>query len=116
MRKKEKAIIETLKLNDSDLDKAIKIQGTEFDRKRKISNSTIKKMGSMSKKNKDYKEIAKKLGLSNRDVRYHVDPQWKAMYNARRSGKHTGKDNITKLDRVQYKRTLVAEGKVLATS
>lgn len=116
MTKKEAKIIETLTLNDNELNKAVKIQGTEYDRKRKISTSTLKKMLAMSKKNKSYQEIACKLGLSPTTVRYNIDPVWKAAFNAKRDGKHTGKDNISISDRVAYKRSLVATGKVVATA
>lgn len=114
MTKKEAKILETLTLTDGALDKAVKIQGTPYDRKRKISSSTLKKMLSMAKKNKTYKEIARKLGLNSTTVRYNIDPVWRAAYNLKRDGKHTGKTNISILDRVAYKRSLVAAGKVTA--
>jgi hypothetical protein len=114
MTKKESKILETLKMTDGELDKAVKIQGTPYDRKRKVSKDTLKKMLSMAKKNKTYQEIARKLGMNSTTVRYNIDPVWRAAYNAKRDGKHTGKDKVTILDRIAYKRTLVAEGKVTA--
>ena len=103
--------IQVLTLTDNALDNVVKIQGTKYDRKRKLTDSTIKKILSMGKKH-TYLEIARKLNLNPITVRYNLDPVWKATYNMKRSGKHTGKDHITKLDRVAYKRALVAAGKV----
>ena len=106
--------IELLTLTDDKLDKKVKIQGTPYDRKRTISEATIKKMEKLLKKNKTIQAIAHELGLSTRDVRYHTDPVWRQNYLSRLSGKHTGKDHISVLDRVAYKRSLVAAGKVTA--
>ena len=106
--------IEALTLTDDKLDIAVKIQGTPYDRKRKISPDTIKKMTKLSKAGKSVAEIANKLGVSYVGVRYNIDPIWRATYNANRDGKHTGKDKITTNNRVAYKRTLVAEGKLTA--
>ena len=111
MTKKESKILQTLALTDDALDKVVKIQGTKYDRKRKVSEATLKKMLSMSK-NKSYQEIARKLDMSPITVRYNIDPVWRAQYNQKRDGKHTGKKNISILDRVAYKRSLVAAGKI----
>lgn len=105
--------IELLTLTDDKLDSAVKIQGTIYDRKRTISESTIKKMKSMSKR-KTADEIAKKLNMRMRDVMYHIDPEFRKNYISKLSGKHTGKDHITVKDRVAYKRELVAAGKITA--
>jgi hypothetical protein len=106
--------VEILTMMDGALDKAVKIQGTEHDRKRKVKDAAIKKMLKMLKDEKDVAEIARKMGLSIRDVRYHVDPEWRKAYLAKLSGKHTGKDHITVANRIAYKRQLVAAGKVTA--
>lgn len=106
--------LELLSLTDEALDKKVKIQGTKYDRKRKISDSSIRKMQRMYKRGKSVSEISSKLGIGYTSILYNVDPIWKAEYNAKRSGAHTGKDHITFKDRVSYKRTLVAAGKVTA--
>lgn len=105
--------LELLTLTDNKLDDVVKIQGTKYDRKRKLSDATIKKIINLAKKY-DYKEIARKLDLNPVTVRYNADPVWRALYNETRSGKHTGKDRITKTNRIAYKRSLVAAGKVTA--
>lgn len=103
--------IDLLTLTDDKLDNAVKIQGTCYDRKRKISDADIKKMKSMSKR-KTAEEIAKKLDMRLRDVMYHIDPEFRKNYISKLSGKHTGKDKITIKERVAYKRQLVAAGKI----
>ena len=105
--------LEILTLNDNKLDKKVKIQGTQYDRKRKYSDAQIKEMLKMSKK-KSPEQIAEKLEMRLRDVLYHIDPEYRKAYIANLSGRHTGKDRITKSNRVTYKRNLVAAGKVTA--
>lgn len=105
--------IEILKMNDNALDKAVKIQGTAYDRKRTITDDVIKKMKNMAKR-KEPSEIAKKLGMSLRDVMYHIDPEYRKNYISKLSGKHTGKTHFSVNNRVAYKRELVAAGKVTA--
>lgn len=104
--------LQTLALTDDKLDSTVKIQGTKYDRKRTISDKSIKKMRSLYRRKKSISEIASKLGVSYLGVRYNVDPVFKAEFNAKRDGKHTGKTHITVKDRVAYKRSLVAAGKI----
>lgn len=106
--------IEILKMMDADLDKAVKIQGTEYDRKRKVTSPAIKKMKSMLKKGKTYQQVAEALGFSKTAVRYNTDPEYRRYHLAGCTGKHTGKDKVSTKNRIQYKRQLVAEGKVTA--
>lgn len=113
MNKKEKKIIETLKMSDADIDHKIKIQGTRYDRKCKYSEATLKKMRTMYKKHKTFKEIASELGVGVTAVKYILDPEFKKEYNAKRNGKHTGKDHITVANRIAYKRELVASGCII---
>ena len=108
--------LETLCLTDEKLDKVVKIQGTPYDRKRKLSESDIRKMNKMAKSGKSLCEIASKFGVNWTTVRYNTDPIWRQSYNATRSGAHTGKDKISVKNRVAYKRSLVATGKVAAVA
>ena len=109
---KLKKAINTLKLNDRALDAKVHIQGTPYDRKRKYDAKTVGKMKRMFNKGKSFYAIAKELGCDSKTVRYNLDPEYKAWFNANRDGKHTGKDSITFANRVQYKRALVAECKI----
>lgn len=106
--------IELLTMIDADLDKAVKISGTMYDRKRKYGKADLKKMASLFKKGKTYADIAKEIGCSRSTVRYNLDEDYRKQFNATRDGKHTGKDRVTPSNRVAYKRTLVAQGKITA--
>lgn len=105
--------LELLSLTDKELDNKVKIQGTIYDRKRKISDKLIKKMNKMVK-TKTCVEIAKELGVRSRDVRYHTDPIYRYCYLKNLSGKHTGKDKVTDLNRIAYKRQLILNNKIEA--
>lgn len=104
--------VEILTMMDRDLDKKIKIQGTQYDRKRKVSKAQLKTLEKLHKQKKSIAEIAKKTGLYYTTVRYNVDPVYRAEHIAKCSGKHTGKDKVTVSNRIAYKRKLVAAGKV----
>lgn len=106
--------LQVLTLTDDKLDEVVKIQGTQWDRKRKVTPDLAKQMSKMIKKGKKVSEIAEKFNLSDCAVRYNTDPIWRANFIASKSGKHTGKDHITVKNRVAYKRSLVAQGKLTA--
>lgn len=110
----DKRKIELLAMTDDQLNATVKIQGTPYDRKRKISTDILREATKMFKKGKSISQIAAKLGLNYTAVRYNVDPVFKAEFNAKRDGKHTGKTHISVKDRVAYKRSLVAAGSIIA--
>ena len=104
--------IKVLSMVDEDLDKAVRIKGTDYDRKRKVTSKVLTDMKKMAKKGKSYSEISEALGFSYHAVKYNLDPEFRKSYNATRDGSHVGKDKVTFKDRVAYKRQLVAEGKI----
>ena len=108
-----KARKQVLKYDDKTLDAKVKIQGTEFDRKRKYDFKTVEDMRYLYiVKGKSISEISKIFEIPYTTVAYNVDEDFKVNFNAKRSGKHTGKDNITKENRAQYKRYLVKKKKI----
>ena len=102
--------INVLKMVDNKLDKAVKIQGTDFDRKRKVTSEMREQMKRMKKRGKTFREIAERFNVDHRTVRYNLDEQYRAYCKAYASGVHTGKTYLNKTNRVAYKRELVAEG------
>lgn len=102
--------ISVLKMVDNELDKAVKIQGTDFDRKRKVTSEMKKSMMRMQKKGKTYREIAERFDVDHRTVRYNLDPYYREYCKASAIGTHTGKTRMSKTNRVAYKRELVANG------
>ena len=113
---KKMSKLEALTLTDEALDKVVKIQGTKYDRKRKVSPELGAQMSKLLRRGKTDIELAEKFNVSLWSVRYNTDPEFRARQIAMRSGKHTGKDHITIKNRVAYKRTLVAEGKLTAVA
>ena len=111
MKKKE-----ILKLDDSSINKLITINGTNFDRRRKVNPKNIKKMIRRYECGKTFTEIAKEFNMSAFTVRYNIDPIFRDTYNVNRQGKsqkNYHKDIKTELhERAIYKRQLVKEGKI----
>ena len=104
---------QVLKLDDITLNRVVRIQGTQYDRKRVLTDKDIKKMNKLfNKKGLSVKEIAEIFDVSVCCVKYNVMPEWKAEFNAKRDGKHTGVDVVTVEDRAAYKRYLVKRRKI----
>lgn len=97
---------EVLGLSDYALDKVVKIQGTKFDRKRKISDNTISKIKYLRACGNSFSTIAKKLNVSYIAARYYTDEEFKNKLN-HRPGSHAN-GNFTIKDRADYKRKLVS--------
>ena len=110
--KEKKARKEVLGFDDEKIDSIIKIEGTDFDRKRKYSSMTVASMKSDYENGMSISAIATKYGAGYTTVKYNVVPNFKEQFNAKRSGKHTGVDVCTFLNRVEYKRYLVKSKKI----
>lgn len=110
---KKMSKLEALTLTDDKLDEVVKIQGTVYDRKRKVTPKMATQMSKMLAKGKKLVDVAAAFDVVPQTVLYNIDPTYRAM-KLRSCGKHTGVDHITVKNRVAYKRTLVAEGKLTA--
>lgn len=102
---------ELLKLEDAQLDKAVKIQGTMYDRKRKMNSLAVRNAASMLKSGKELKDVAEHFGVDARTILYNTDAEYKAAVLNKASGKHTGKTNKDLADRAEYKRQLLKSRK-----
>ena len=111
MRKKQ-----VLSLDDVTLDKKVKIQGTQFDRKRKLKDKDWKKVNRMMKKGFNFTQIAEVFNVDPRTIRYGVDEEFRNRVISYMSGKHTGVDVCTFENRVTYKRTLIQKRMIRASS
>lgn len=98
---------EAMRLSDVDLDRLVKIQGTQYDRKRRVNDKERAEMRRLYFSGQTVAAISKLTGFGQTTVRYNVDDDWRAWFNATRSGDHTGTDTMTFSDRVKYKRDLV---------
>lgn len=107
-------IIKILSMNDRELDKAVKLEGTNYDRRRKVTFETVKKMKLLLSKGRSLEQIAEKFEIAYATVRYNLDSTYRAEVNARRKFYKYSEPKTTMTQRVSYKRALVAEGKLTA--
>lgn len=109
---KTSKIISILKLNDNELDKAVKIRNTRFDRKCVYTDAEYAVARKLLNRGYSYNYVSKDTGISRHALRYHFDRDYRIAYNSHRSGKHYGVTHLSKANRVAYKRDLVAKGLV----
>lgn len=103
---------EIKKLNDIEVDKLVKIQGTQFDRKRKLSDKDIKHIKKLLINNIDIEDIANIFGVTVHTIKYNTDPNYRAHSINIRSGKHYGETVMDMVNRATYKRSLVLKRKI----
>ena len=106
-----------LKLDDITLDQKVKIQGTQFDRKRKLTDKDINKMRKLIGKGYTLDNLSLIYNVDVRTIKYNLDPDYKAhiqSYQAENYGKHTGIDTYNFENRVAYKRLLIKKRKIKA--
>ena len=104
---------EIMKLSDAKLDKVVKIQGTNWDRKRKVTKQMQYRMMQMLNAGKSVNSIAEHFDVTPNTVRYNTDPEYKEWWNAYRSGKHYGANTSNVAERSAYKRSLLKARKEL---
>lgn len=95
-----------LSLNDRELDKAIKIAGTRFDRRIKLTKEDIKQMKKLYSKGNTISDIATIFNINYETARYHCIEGYKYYKNAARLMYSNNSENNYK-DRVNYKKLLV---------
>ena len=106
-------------LSDVEVDRVVKIAGTQYDRRRVVTEKMLKQARKYLKKGKDYDYISRKLHLDARTIRYHLDDEYRAQRkkNARTAGSKvcplTYEESVSRLvERASYKKSLVASGKL----
>ena len=106
-------------LSDAEVDKIVKIAGTQYDRRRVVTEKMLKQARKYLKKGKDYDYISRKLNVSVRTIRYHLDDEYREYRkkNSHTAGSKTYSFSSEQLaeklvERVLYKKSLVALGKV----
>ena len=109
---------QVLKLDDKELDKLIKIQGTQYDRKRKLTDKQIESARELyAKYDATVWDLAVMFGVSVRTIRYNLQTSYREHVLAyAKAHPQTSKrqyDHTAALsERAKYKRKLVARGKV----
>ena len=97
-----------LKMSDSAVNKAVKIQGTKFDRKRKYSDKVISTAQWLCACGVPVAKIAAKLNLNYSTVKRWVDDEFR--YKCDHVGGTHDVGYISNAERAEYKRKLVASG------
>ena len=97
---------EILQLSNYELDKAVKIAGTQFDRRNKLSPALINKLKKLRKNGLSWNKLAMIFNITPPTARYHCDPEYKQYTNGMRSVyAHNTAGNHK--NRRAYKRTLL---------
>lgn len=104
---------ELMNLSDTKLDKAVKIQGTNYDRKRKVTKQMQYRMVQMLNAGKSINYIAEHFSVTPHTVKYNTDEEYKQWWNTSRDGKHYGANTSTSSERGAYKRSLLKARKEL---
>lgn len=101
-------------MTDVEIDKAVKIEGTQFDRKRKLDDTAVKEMIKMQKKEHlTYKELSVRYNMDIRTIRYAIDPDYRLRRISQSNGKHYGLTTYDSKNRVEYKKYLVNSGLIV---
>ena len=88
---------------NEELDKEIKIEGTQYDRKRLYTDAEIKQWRKLYNNGNGLtlSELSKKFNVPYNTIHYHVDDLFRLIFNKNRNGAHTGVDKITLDDRAR---------------
>lgn len=91
------------------IDNAVKIQGTNYDRKRKVTKSMKHRMEQMHNSGKSYNYIAEYFNVSPFTVKYNLDEEFKKAHNKKRNeyARNWVADENTLYERAEYKRELM---------
>ena len=96
-------------MSDLQVDKAVAIQGTEFDRKRKLTNKDVRRAKLMRKSGATLTAIASTFKVDPRTIQYNIDDTYRTNILLKASGKHSGNQVHTFADRVAYKRSIISK-------
>ena len=103
--------------SDTKVDSMVKLQGTNYDRRRKVTKSIKHRMEQMYNAGKSYYKIAEHFGVDPRTVRYNLDENYRqsdiygrvmrAKKNNKKHNSTKDSNRITLADRAEYKRNLM---------
>ena len=114
-RNKEYKKLFNLKLNM--FDKKVILAGTDYDRRRKLTNKDIDNIKKEHDEGKSVSYLVSKYGVSYNTIKYHLtDTLGKKEFNKKRS-QYPNNSYISSIEhrneRVEYKKNLLKEGKEL---
>lgn len=99
---------DVLKLSDTKVDNMIKIQGTQFERRLKLTPGQIYDIRVKKAQGIPMRALAREYNVNPLTIKYHTDETFKKQFNEARKGWQPGNhpDKGTK-NRAAYKRFLV---------
>lgn len=95
-------------MTDKEVDQLVRIGGTRFDRRRKVTPDMVRKMNEMLNDGVRVSHIARELGVAYSTVKYNTSREFKAKANRERMKYAFVK--VTPLmthERIEYKKSLV---------
>lgn len=105
--------VDLLKLNDMELDKAVKIKDTDFNRNHKLTHEQIKAIRKAFNKGTSITKLAEQYGVAYPTIKRHVDESFRLKVNADRKLYASYITTTNDLhERAQYKRQLIQSGKI----
>lgn len=107
---------EICKRSDSVINKKIRVVGTDYDRRRKLTNRQISNIKKYYARGLSLSEIARKFDVSPSTIRYHVNEAFKNYVNQKRKEYIYAEefDHVSYFKNLAaYKRKLVNSGKNL---
>lgn len=107
---------ELITSTNSTVDSMVKIAGTNYDRRRKVTNDMKRKMTQMVNAGKAYSTIAEHFNVSADAVRRNTDAEFNASEQQRKRelAKRAGyRSESNAAERAEYKRGLLKAGKKL---
>ena len=116
---KKNTVNQIMQMSDAAVDKAVRIQKTQFDRRRHLTDREIAAIKKLNKDGHSYSYIASVFGVDARTVRALFD---KEFYERRLAQANYGsivtpltKDEVKQIlsERASYKRDLVVSGKLV---
>lgn len=103
-------------LADTTLDNKVHIAGTNWDRRRKLTNKDIYEIKRMYKRGKAISVIASKYNVTSGTIKYHLFEDYKREVNQKRK-EYIVNNNATpesRSERARYKRYLIDNNKRIA--
>ena len=98
-----------MNMSSTAIDSAVKIQGTNYDRKRKVTKSMKHRMEQMYTSGKSYSYIAEYFGVTPYTVRYNLDEDFRYERNKKRNdyARNYTPTKETVEDSVEYRKELL---------
>ena len=116
---KKNTVNQIMQMSDAAVDKAVRIQKTQFDRRRHLSDKEISAIKRLRKDNHSYSYIASIFAVDARTIRALFDEEFYARRLAQANygsiAKPLTKDEVKQIlsERASYKRDLVVSGKLM---